>query len=447
MSRQPDRWADEKSEQAVLGAILLKNDALDEVAHMLTPKDFYFVVHARLFEAMIALSTTNQPIDHVTLDTYFMETGDELRGRIRDVSMWLATEAISAVNIGHYARIVKKKAAVRKTRQHCLEAISALDGCEDLDSAVGMLDRIAVEASEVAVGNAPDSYSMADVIREALINIETAAKRQGKLTGIASGLGDFDSLTGGFQKSDLIIIAGRPSMGKTGLLTGVLTAAAKAGHPVGFFSLEMPKAQIGTRLISSAISVEHRMVQRGKLSEMKWGDLTKRSAELAELPIRIDEKGAPNVADIRARARRMVRKHGVQLIGIDYLQLIAGDERKSREQQISHASRSLKALAKELNIPVIALSQLNRGPDSREDKRPKIPDLRESGSIEQDADLIVFVYREDYYKPTSIDKGIAELIVAKQRNGPKGRIKVKFFEETVTFAPLSHDNDLPGGLW
>ncbi len=341
-------------------------------------------------------------------------------------------------NAEHYARIVRERAILRKLIWVATEIASEGYGAEsDTEEYLDKAEKAIFEVTARQVK--PSFVPLKEILRDAFARIEELYERQDAVTGVPSGYHELDQLTAGLQPSDLIIIAGRPGTGKTSFVLNIAQhAAIKSGTPVGFFSLEMSKEQLVMRMLCSEAKVDSQRVRRGNLRDSDWPKLTRAAGALAEAPIYIDDTPGVSTLELRAKCRRLKSEAGLGLVVVDYLQLMRGKGKYDvREQEISEISRTLKALAKELHVPVVALSQLNRGVESRADKRPMISDLRESGAIEQDADVIMFIYRDEIYDKESQDKGLAEIIVGKQRNGPTGDIKLAFIAEYTTFENLA----------
>ncbi len=432
-----------EAESSVLGGILLDNEAINLVLELLQPEDFYRESHRKIFRAMIDITDRGEPVDLITLSEFLKGRNDlEAVGGAAYLAS-LADFVPTAANISHYARIVREKAILRSLISTATEI--ATRGYEEqgsvdefLDSAEKVIFDISekkIKASFVAVG---------DMITDTLKTIDKLYQRKEMITGVSTGYEDLDKLTAGLQPSDLIIVAGRPGMGKTAFALNLATNAALAGTGAAIFSLEMAKEQLVLRMLCSEARVNSSKVRSGYLGERDFPQLAKAAARLHEAPIYIDDTPAISVLELRAKARRLVRDRSkkVGLIVVDYLQLMRGmGTASNREQEISEISRSLKALAKELRIPVIALSQLNRRVEYRGDRRPQMSDLRESGAIEQDADVILFIYREEVYNKNSDDKGKAEVIVAKQRNGPTDTVTLTFIGEYTRFENYTERDD------
>jgi len=433
-----------EAEQSVLGGILLENQALNTVLELLTVDDFYSESHRKIFAAVLDLSEKRDPCDLVTLS-------DALRNRnqLEQVgnAAYLASlvdSVPSAANIVYYCRIVKQKAILRRLIGTATEILnrSYSPGAE-IDQVLDEAERSIFDISQNKIR--PSFYPIKEIIKESFKAIERLFERKDLITGVPTGFEKLDEMTSGLQNSDLIVIAGRPSMGKTAFALNIAQhAAIQDGTPVAIFSLEMAKEQIALRMLSSEARVDSQRIRKGFLGETDWPKLTTAAGNLSETRIFIDDTPAITVLEMKAKARRLKAEAGLGLIILDYLQLMRGsDGRESREQEISEISRSLKALAKELSIPVVALSQLNRKVEDRTNRRPQMADLRESGAIEQDADVILFLYRDEVYNKSedNPEKGIAEVIVGKQRNGPVGTVKVAFLEKYTRFENLAMQGD------
>lgn len=440
-----------EAEMSVLGGILLDNDALNKALEHLRPDDFYRPAHAKIFSSFITLSERNEPADLVTLTSVLKEHGtlDEVGG-----TAYLSTlvdYVPTAANIVYYCRLVKEKAISRKLIQVATDiAGRGYEGGEveaSLDWAESEIFKIANMKSRKSF------FSTKDIIKDTIKTIEQLYGRKELITGVPTGFLDLDTMTSGLQKGDLVIIAGRPSMGKTAFCLNLIEYAsihATEPVPAAIFSLEMSKEQLVQRMLCSVARIDASRVRTGKLAQTEFPKLVTAAGVISEAPIYIDDTPAISVLELRAKARRLKQEHDVGLIVVDYLQLMQGSNTESRQQEISEISRSLKALAKELMVPVIALSQLNRSLESRTDKRPILADLRESGAIEQDADVIMFLYRESVYcevckkRDQSCEKGHerdAEVIIGKQRNGPLGVEKLTFLGEFTRFESQSRRDD------
>jgi replicative DNA helicase len=428
-----------EAEQSVLGGILIENGAMNKVMEILAVDDFYREAHRKILDALINLSERDEPADLITLTNELRKNDhlDSIGGASYLAS--LIDSVPTAANIEYYAKIVKEKAILRKLIQTSTEIIT--QSYQDRGDVEGFLDeaeRAIFDISERRVR--PSFYPIRDIVKESFKTLERLFEKKELVTGVPSGFKELDRLTAGFHPSDLIIVAGRPSMGKTAFCLNLTQyAAIEKKIPVAIFSLEMSKEQLVIRMLCSEAQVEGTRLRTGFLTESDWPKLTLAAGNLSDAPIFIDDTAAVSVLELRAKARRLKGEHGLGMLIIDYLQLMKGRARvESRQQEISEISRSLKALAKELNIPVIAVSQLSRKTEERTGNRPQISDLRESGAIEQDADLILFIYRDEIYNRSedNPNKGMAEVIIGKQRNGPIGTIKLAFLDKFTAFKEL-----------
>ncbi len=428
-----------EAEQSVLGGILIENEAINRVTEILDADDFYRDTHRKIFNALINLSERDEPADLITLTNELQKIDqlDSIGGASYLAS--LIDSVPTAANIQYYARIVKEKAILRKLIQTSTEIITqSYEDRGDVEVFLDEAERAIFEISERRVR--PSFYPIKDIVKDSFKILERLYEKKELITGVPSGFKEIDRLTAGFQPSDLIIIAGRPSMGKTAFCLNLAQyAAIEKKVPIAIFSLEMSKEQLGIRMLCSEAHVEGTRLRTGYLNESDWPKLTIAAGNLSEAPIYIDDTAALSVLELRAKARRLKSDHGLGMLIIDYLQLMKGRARvESRQQEISEISRSLKALAKELNIPVIAVSQLSRKTEERTGNRPQLSDLRESGAIEQDADLILFIYRDEVYNRSedNPNRGKAEVIIGKQRNGPIGKIDLAFLDKFTTFKDL-----------
>jgi replicative DNA helicase len=432
-----------EAEQAVLGGLMLDNDALVHVTERIRAEDFYRRDHAAVYRAVELLANESKPFDVVTLAEWLDNHGELDNVGGMGYLAQLADNTPSAANIAAYADIVRQRSILRDliaAGTRIAESAFRTEGRspdELLDLAESLVFQIAERESRGRRGFRP----IKELLVDALDRIDVLFQRDNPITGVATGFYELDGMTSGLQKSDLVIIAGRPSMGKTAFALNIAQhAAIKESLPVAIFSMEMPSEQLAMRMMSSLGRIDQHKVRTGKLSDDDWPRLTHSVGILSEVKMFIDDTPALTPGDLRARCRRLAREHGLGLIVIDYLQLMqVPGTKENRATEISEISRSLKALAKELACPVVALSQLNRSLESRQDKRPVMSDLRESGAIEQDADLIMFIYRDEVYDEDSTDKGIAEIIIGKQRNGPIGIRKLRFFGQYTSFENLAHD--------
>jgi replicative DNA helicase len=436
-----------EAEQSVLGAIIFDNEALPKALEVLSSDDFYKETHRRLYNAMLGLFEKNEPIDIVTLTDYLRRT-DELEavGGISYLSH-LANSIPTSANIRYHAKIVREKALLRsliQTATHITSRVyeDSLDADEMVDYAERMIFDIADKRTKTSFA------SLKDVIKDTFKMIEHLYDKKEAITGVPSGFKDIDELTSGFQPGDLIIIGGRPGMGKTAFALNIAQhVAIDLKEPIAVFSLEMSKEQLAMRMLCAESMVNASSVRKGFISKQDWPKLTNAAGRLADAPIFIDDSSAITVLEVRAKARRLKMEHGgLSLVVVDYLQLMRSRGNfERREQEISEISRSLKALAKELKVPVVALSQLNRAVEQRGEKKPTLADLRESGAIEQDADVIIFLYRDEIYnKNNPSNKGKAEIIIAKQRNGPTGTVNLTYLADStrfVDFAGMSYESE------
>jgi replicative DNA helicase len=433
-----------EAEQSILGGILLDNHALDSVLEILIHKDFYNESHRKIFATIVELSDRNEPIDLITLSNILKDKKqlDQVGGMAYLAS--LVDNVPSAANIAYYAKIVKEKSILR----HLIgTATEILTKSYDTGAAVDeVLDEAEHAIFEIAENKIRPAFSpIKDIIKDSFKTIEKLFERKDLITGVPTGFAKIDDLTSGLQKSELIIVAGRPSMGKTAFALNIAQhAAMEAGIHVAIFSLEMSKEQLAMRMLSSEARVDSQRLRKGFLGETDWPKLTTAAGRLSEAPLFIDDTPAITVLEMKAKSRRLKADSGLGLIILDYLQLMrSGSYKDSREQEISEISRSLKALAKELNVPIVALSQLNRKVEDRTNRRPQMADLRESGAIEQDADVIAFIYRDEVYNKSedNPEKGLAEVIIGKQRNGPTGMAKLAFLEKYTCFENLARAED------
>jgi len=433
-----------EAEQSVLGSVLLEPEALSRVLEVMTGGDFYREAHRKIFASMVELYQKGTPVDLITLNDVLQNKGqlEEIGGASYLTSL---TDAIpSAINVDVYARIIREKSILRRLINRASEIASKGYGfAGDAEELLDEAEKSIFEISEDKIN--PLVYPISDLMKEGIGALEHLYDRKEIVTGVPSGFKELDKLTSGFQNSDLVIIAGRPSMGKTAFALNIArNAAVDHEIPVVFFSLEMSRQQLTIRMICSEAWVDSNKVRTGFFGEREWPKLTAAAGKLSEAPIFIDDSPTLTVLQMRAKARRLKSEKGLGLVVVDYLQLMKGREgSERREQEISEISRSLKALAKELNLPVIALSQLNRRPEGRDDKKPVLADLRESGAIEQDADVICFLYREEMYEENSKHKGIAEVLLRKHRNGPTGSVPLKFFTQYTRFEDLAQDFEEP----
>jgi replicative DNA helicase len=436
-----------EAEEAVLGGILLDNQALERAGDILAEEDFYRESHRRIWRSLVELDQRREPADVITVTECLKRRGDlDAVGGAAAIAE-LVERTATAANVMLYARIVKEKAILRGLVDVASDVVGrAMSGnTGDVEQFLDEAENAVYRISERRVR--AGFSKVEQIIVGSIERIQQLYERRELVTGVPTGFYELNKLTAGLQGGDLIIIAGRPSMGKSALATNIGQKAAEAGYPVALFSLEMSKESLVLRMLCGEARVDGQKVRTGHLGDREMPRLAMAAARLAELPFYIDDTPALSVMEVRSRSRRLMRDVGQRgLIIVDYLQLMrANRDVDSREQEISMISRSLKGLAKELDVPVVALSQLNRQVESRADKRPMLSDLRESGAIEQDADLIAFVYRDEFYNKASTEEGVAEIIIAKQRNGPLGTAKLLFRKEYTLFENLSEREEEPVG--
>ncbi len=438
--------ANPEAEQSVLGAILVRPEVMDRVADLLTPKDFYRQAHSRIYQAILDLYNRHEPVDLVSVTALLKERG-HLEGVGGPVFLAGLSEQVGfAANADYYARLVHDKAVLRRLLDCSQEIAGAcLAPVENVDEFLDWAEHQVFQIAETKVRQG--FQPLGSLVEKEIATLEAIWHREaGRITGVPSGFKDLDNLTAGFQKSDLIIIAARPSMGKTALALNIaFHAAYEAQVPVAFFSLEMSKEQLVRRLLSSEGHIDASNLRRAFLTDAEWRGIQEAAGKLMDAPIYIDDTPAATVLEIRGKSRRLKAEGKLGLVVVDYLQLMRGrGNAPSREQEISEISRSLKALAKELAVPVMALSQLSRKTEEREKKRPQLADLRESGAIEQDADVVIFIYRDEVYREDSPDKGTAEVTIGKQRNGPTGKLKLAFRDKFTRFDNLAREEAAVG---
>ncbi len=438
--RQPPQ--DIEAERCILGGILIENGALLKVVDMLTPDDFYKDAHRVVYSAMLELFNRSEPQDLVTVKARLTSNGTLDTAGGLNYLVELAGIMPVASNITHYARIVRDKSVLRRLIHASSEIASiCYEEATEIDETLSFAESSIFEISQLKIRQA--FYPLSGVLKKSIDRVQSLYEKKELITGVGSGFTDLDQLTAGFQPSDLIIIAGRPSMGKTALALNIAQfAATQRGVPAAIFSLEMSKEQLGMRMLCAEAKVDAHKVRTGFIDRDEWPKLIMAAGSLSESKIFIDDTPAMTVLEMRAKARRLKSEQGLGLVVVDYLQLMRGGSgRDSREQEISEISRGLKAMAKELDVPVLALSQLNRKVEDRPNRRPQMSDLRESGAIEQDADVILFIYRDEVYNRAedNPNKGVAEIIVAKQRNGPTGTVRLAFVSRFSAFGNLSVD--------
>lgn len=433
-----------EAEQSLLGGLMLNNDVWFNIAEQVSESDFYRPEHATMFSAVRTLSEDNQPCDILTVAECLRQLDqlDEVGG-LPYLGL-LTDNTPSTANLMAYAEIIRERSIQRQLMRVGNDIVSSVFNPEGRDSnaLLDNAERLVFEIAEQGARGRGEFRNIKDVLAETINRIDDLFIRQGTVTGVATGFTDFDEKTSGLQRSDLVIVAGRPSMGKTAFSVNIAEYVALNNHlPVAIFSMEMPSEQIAMRLISSLARINQQNVRTGRLNDDDWPKITSAISLLSEAPLFIDDTPALTPTEVRARTRRLTREHGqLGLVLIDYLQLMqVMGSKENRATEVSEISRSLKALAKELNVPVLALSQLNRSLEQRPNKRPVMSDLRESGSIEQDADMIVFIYRDEVYNEDSADKGVAEIIIGKQRNGPIGTVRLTFLGQYTKFENFASD--------
>lgn len=435
LGRVPPNDAD--AELAVLSSMLFDREALAAAYEMLKSDDFYRPDHKAIFESMIALFAENAPVDIVTLKSRLEERNifDQVGGR--DALTALAAAVSTSANIKHYAKIVADKSILRKVIKMSSELSATIyDGDLPIDALLDLAEKKIFDIS--ANRNSNDFSHIHDILLTSIEKIEDIFHSGGRVTGVSTGFADFDHKTAGLQPSDLILIAARPSMGKTAFALNIAQyAAVRQSVPTAVFSLEMSKEQLVNRLLCAEAMINAQKLRTGELTQDDWAKIAKAVGPLSAAPLYIDDTPGISVAEMRSKCRKLKLEKGLKLVVVDYLQLMSGAGRpESRQQEISEISRSLKAIAREVEAPVIALSQLSRACESRADHRPMLSDLRESGAIEQDADVVAFLYRDEYYNPDTEKKNQAEVIIAKQRNGPTGTVDLMWLGEYTKFASM-----------
>ena len=427
-----------EAEMAVLGSMLLEEDALVRATELLEARAFYKEAHRRIFSSMLSLYQEHVAVDLVTLTDELKKHNllDEVGG-----PSYLATLTSlvpTAANVEHYCRIVKERAILRSLIKAATQITS--DCYEDATAPDILLDQAEQRIFEIASQKVKgDVVSLKELIKSSIETIDALYQRKGFITGLATGFTELDQMLAGLQPSDFIVVAGRPAMGKSSLALGVAEYATVVQKiPVALFSLEMSKEHLVQRMLCSHARINAHNVRTGMLSTSDWPKLTQAAGKLSEAPLFIDDTPGLSILELRAKARRLRSRHGIGLLILDYLQLMEEPtQSENRQQEIAVISRNLKALARELHVPVVAVSQLSRAPERRETFRPRLSDLRESGAIEQDSDVVLMLFREDYYNPTDDNQGIAEVIIAKQRNGPTGSVKLAFIKEYTRFENLA----------
>ena len=431
------------AEKSVLGAILIRNEAFNLAAELIDAQDFFRDAHRRIFNRMVALSERNDPIDFVTLKEELSRSGelDEVGGPAYVAA--LADGVPRSANVEYYARIVKEKSTLRSLIHSANKILTeAYEAEQEPDLLLDEAERsiFAIAEDRIRAGFVP----LRELVQSSFATIEKLQQHKGLVTGVPTGFLDLDEMTSGLQPSDLVLVAARPSMGKTSFVLNIAQhVGTSTTMTVGFFSLEMSKEQLFMRMLTSEARIDAHRFRSGYLSEKDYGRLSHALGTLAEARVFIDDTASIGVLEMRAKARRLKAEHGLHLLIIDYIQLMQGRGRfESRQAELASISRSLKGLAKELSVPIVALSQLSRAPETRSDHRPQLSDLRESGALEQDADVVMFIFREEQYRdadgqPNQEAEGLAEIIIGKQRNGPTGTAKLAFIKEHTRFENLA----------
>jgi replicative DNA helicase len=426
-----------EAERSVLGAVLIRNDAINHATEIIDADDFFREAHRAIFNGMIALSERNQAIDLVTLKDELARTGqlDGVGGPAYVAS--LVDGVPRALNVDHYARIIKEKSTLRSLIYSANRILTtAYDGEQEADLQLDEAERAIFEIADdrLRTGFVP----LRDLVHRSFETLEQLGKRGGLVTGVPTGFEQLDEMTSGLQPSDLVIVAARPSMGKTSFILNVAQhVGTKTEMTVGVFSLEMSKEQLFVRLLTAEGRIDAHRFRSGFLAEKDYDRLSHALGTLVEARVFIDDTPALGVLEMRAKARRLKAEHGLHLLVVDYIQLMqARGRHDNRQQELASISRALKGLAKELHVPIVALSQLSRAPEARADHRPQLSDLRESGALEQDADLVLFIYREEVYEQKEENEGVAEIIIGKQRNGPIGTVRLAFVKEYTRFENL-----------
>jgi replicative DNA helicase len=430
------------AEKCVLGAILINNTVFNQAAEVIDAQDFFRDAHRRLFDTMVSLTDRSEPVDLVTLTDELAKSGelDDVGGPAYISSL---TDGVPrSTNVEYYAKIVKEKSTLRRLIQSANEILAqSYDAERDADDLLDEAERSIFQIAEHRLRSG--FVKVGDLVDSGYQIIEQLQQQRGLITGVPSGFVDLDEMTSGFQKSDLVIVAARPSMGKTSLVLNMaMNAGIQGGKTIGIFSLEMSKEQLFLRMLTSEARVDAHRFRGGFLGEQDYARLVEAFGRLHEARVYIDDTPGLGILEMRAKARRLKLEHGLDLLVVDYLQLMQGRGRfENRQQELASISRSMKILAKELEIPIVALSQLSRAPEGRTDHRPQLSDLRESGALEQDADIVLFIFREEMYKVDGESRpeseGIAELIIGKQRNGPTGTVRVAFLKQYTRFENLA----------
>lgn len=425
-----------EAEQSVLGSMIADRTSIAQAVEVLIATDFYKEAHQEIYSAILDMFQNDIAVDMVTLSEKLQSKGKlEAAGGVTYVSQ-LYGSVISTVNVHYYIKIVKEKSTLRKLIKASSEIVE--DCYNKQDSVPNVMESAEKKIFDIANNRSSSDFEpMSTVLERGFVEIERLFNNKGEITGIPSGFPELDAKTSGFQKGDMILVAARPSMGKTTFALNLAQyAALRAGKNIAVFSLEMSKEQLAYKMLCAEANVDMLKLRTGNLEDRDWENIAKASGPLAGAKIFIDDTAGVTVMEMKSKCRRLKMEYGIDMIVIDYLQLMSGSNPENRQQEVSEISRSIKALAKEMQCPVIALSQLSRAPEARADHRPMLSDLRESGSIEQDADIVMFLYRDEYYNKDTEDKNIAECIIAKQRNGPTGTVKLAWLGQFSKFGRL-----------
>lgn len=428
-----------EAEKSVLGSMMIDKNVIAQVVEILSAEDFYRDAHKYIFKSIVEMYQRDEPIDEITLLEHLKSTDRlEKSGGISYITE-IGSSVLTTANVKSYIKIVEDKATLRKLIDSSTKIIeSCYNNQDDVEKVIDVAEQKIFDLAEKK--SSSDFEPLSDILERGFEQIETLFNNKGEVTGIGSGFKDLDDLTSGFQKGDMILIAARPSMGKTTFALNIAEhAALREGKSVVIFSLEMSKEQLAYKLLCSEANVDMLKLRTGNLEDKDWENIARASGPLSSAKIYIDDTAGVSIMEMRSKCRRLKIEYGIDLILIDYLQLMSGSGEESRQQEVSEISRNIKAIAKEMQCPVIALSQLSRAPEQRADHRPMLSDLRESGSIEQDADLVMFLYRDEYYNKETEEKNVAECIIAKQRNGPVGNVKLAWIGQFSKFGNLEHN--------
>ena len=428
-----------EAERSVLGSMMIDKNVIVQAAETLKAEDFYRDAHKYIFKSIVEMYQKDEPIDEITLLEYLKSTDRlEKAGGISYITE-IGSSVLTTANVKSYIKIVEDKSTLRKLIESSTKIIeSCYNNQDDVEKVIDTAEKKIFDLAEKK--NSSDFEPLSNILERGFEQIEALFNNKGEVTGVGSGFKDLDELTSGFQKGDMVLIAARPSMGKTTFALNIAEhAALRQGKSVVVFSLEMSKEQLAYKLLCSEANVDMLKLRTGDLEDTDWENIARASGPLSSAKIYIDDTAGVSIMEMRSKCRRLKMEYGVDLILIDYLQLMSGSGEESRQQEVSEISRNIKAIAKEMQCPVIALSQLSRAPEQRADHRPMLSDLRESGSIEQDADLVMFLYRDEYYNKETEEKNVAECIIAKQRNGPVGTVKLAWIGQFSKFGNLEHN--------